>query len=136
MKPLRPGARVTNDRLARRQAYADYIASGRWHARKHAWLSDEHTALAGLPLLCGCGCGTGVGIADDFHHRTYDRLGNEDHTDIVVLVHDHHMALHRAIENSPLWRTVPLAVATDALLARSRARHLADGPALPHPGLP
>lgn len=34
----------------------------------------------------------------DVHHRTYERLGNELITDLIVLCHDCHFTFHKSLE--------------------------------------
>ncbi len=116
MRAPRLHARLTKTRLARRTEYADYMRSPAWWARRRLWW-QHHTARTGTPTMC-CpgGCGTTLTIDDDMHHRSYDRLGEEAHEDLIPLCRPCHDALHIMIEASPKWRQTDRALATDAAL--------------------
>ena len=116
MRPVKEGARVNRSRLEHRRFYAEYIKSPKWYARRRRWFTE----IGNETVYCAGGCGKQVTEKDDFHHRTYDRLGNEGHDDLVVLCRACHDTLHYYIDCSRQWRMTERSVATDTILARMR----------------
>lgn len=66
------------------ETYGDYIRSPLWHRKQAAYRADP-----ALPQSCICG-------AEDvqLHHRTYERLGAENLTDLYPLCSKCHGMLH------------------------------------------
>lgn len=78
----------TDERLQELRAmpYADYLQTPEWRRRREA-------ALARALWICeraGCECRYGLQV----HHKTYERLGEELPTDLVVLCTPHHQEVH------------------------------------------
>lgn len=91
---------VGRQRAHRRTQYAEYMASGRWHARRRRWIEQEQER-SGAEVCCAV-CG---GEFEDLHHLTYDRLGGERHEDMVALCRVHHDQVHRAYDQGR-WRGI------------------------------
>ena len=97
--------------------YADYITSPAWYARRRKWWDVHEDRTGTRIMLCPGGCGTQVNERDDdMHHMSYDRLGDELHTDLLPLCRRCHETVHMLIENSPNWRKMDRAQATTAVL--------------------
>ena len=116
MRKTRPGSRWSVGRVRRRGRYAAYIASDDWYRRREQWYR-EWVAETGSEPACAV-CGTRWTLSrGDLHHRTYDRLGAEWHTDLVPLCRPHHTALHDLWDESPSWRRLGRAQATAGITA-------------------
>ena len=74
------------DATARREWYHRYLASPAWKARRLI-------ALDKAGYHCQVCNGTDC---LDVHHRTYDRIGEEHHSDLTVLCRECHTAFHKA----------------------------------------
>ena len=71
--------------------YQTYLASGHWQARK-----AEAIRKAGYRCQYpGCKAYNVL----DVHHLTYQRLGCELDSDIIVLCREHHQAIHEGRGN-------------------------------------
>lgn len=75
--------------------YADYINSDAWKRRKQTFLKRSQRVIA-MRRKFGC-------IVCEFckkrgrfniHHKTYERLGHERSTDLIILCDDCHKAVH------------------------------------------
>jgi len=65
--------------------YAAYLKSPEWQAAKARYRKSRR------PQVCGL-CGVDEGL--HFHHRTYERVGQELPTDLALLCGDCHRMLH------------------------------------------
>lgn len=91
----------------KKQIYNDYINSLAWRLKR-----QEYFAAKDMPQGCqGCGYN---GKYLEIHHKTYDRLGNEQLTDLVPVCHDCHMEIHRGFD---MWKN-NLWAHTENVLAR------------------
>lgn len=78
--------RTDNAEIARLKAlpYREYLQSEHWMQFRAKILSRDH----------GCRkCGSHKQL--EVHHLTYDRLGEEQNTDVISLCHRCHKAMHR-----------------------------------------
>ena len=73
--------------------YREYIRSKEWQEKARA-IKKERGYIC---ELCGA---SGKGIVIHAHHKTYERLGNEDNADIMLLCSTCHTAFHTARENA------------------------------------
>jgi hypothetical protein len=78
--------------------YNEYLQSAYWKERRYA-------ALERAEFKCEL-CGEIDSL--DVHHKTYDRLGNEDPGDLIVMCKGHHW-----IEHIPKIDINPLPIKTD-----------------------
>jgi hypothetical protein len=127
MRKPRAGLPWSKRRVAIRSAYADYMDSPAWFARRERWLEEWKQIHAGqTPLCLACGkrwtlhCG-------DLHHRTYERLGHEHYRDLAPMCRDCHLSLHALIESTPQWRRLAPAQATDMIVNWLAHQHLEEG---------
>jgi 5-methylcytosine-specific restriction endonuclease McrA len=121
MRPVHEQARMTRERVTERDRYTAYLASDAWIERRTQWLAFA-CATTG-PVRCPA-CGRVLSDADaDLHHRTYERLGQEQHEDLVALCRVCHDLLHRTINGSPNWRKTARPVATDQIIAALHRAH-------------
>ena len=63
--------------------YSHYLASDRWHHKTRVVRAGE-CALCPNPV-------------DDVHHRTYDRIGDEEPTDLIGLCRECHARHHAKV---------------------------------------
>jgi 5-methylcytosine-specific restriction endonuclease McrA len=106
-------------RLSRRAAYATWMGSSSWRARR-AWWQKEWLRRYGSPPLCVV-CGRPWHLADaDLHHLSYAHLGQEDFSELWPTHRGCHEALHRMIEASRSVRGRSRAEASLAALALLR----------------
>lgn len=119
MRDPRPGLAWSRRRVRRRGAYASWMASDEWLARRRAW-RERWVGAHGAEPRCAA-CGGPWSLRDgDLHHRSYDRLGAEADCDLVPLDRACHDRLHRILESSPTWRRLSREHATDVIVARLR----------------
>lgn len=72
--------------VSRRHDYLTYLESDNWHTKRQIALDDaDHQCAI-------CTSETDL----DVHHRTYDRLGDENPEDLIVLCRPCHKAFHAA----------------------------------------
>jgi hypothetical protein len=122
MRPPRPGSRWSTRRLARRCRYAAYIDSRKWLDRRERWHAD-HLRLTGAEPVCVV-CGQPWRLrADDLHHASYTRLGDEAHRDLIPMCRADHQALHELWDTNPAWRRLGRERATAGIVAALRRRH-------------
>ena len=67
------------------KTYRNYLASDHWQT-----VRDSYLATNGQ--LCGAGCGR---IGQHLHHKTYERLGREELTDLILLCASCHENVHQ-----------------------------------------
>ena len=125
MRDPRPGLPWSRGRIERRTAYAAYMDSPAWFARREAWYRAFVATDAAQPLCTACGVAWMLDHGD-LHHRTYGRLGNERDEDLMPMCRDCHDELHRILERNPAWRRMGRPQATD-LIVTGMARRLSDG---------
>jgi len=113
----RPGLAWFAKRLAIRRKYATYMDSPAWFDRRRSWIGEWAQVSGTEPSCLVCG-----GTWSDLHHRSYDRLGQEQTNDLIPLCRDCHDQLHARLERNPEWRKRPRPQATDALIAHMRRR--------------
>ena len=90
----------------RRVNYKKYLGSREWKERRAEWMSRNDCD-------CYC-CGKKWRKGFNLHHRTYERLGKEKDTDMVMVCLPCHDQIHE------LYRIVkPLDAATDAIRAKN-----------------
>jgi 5-methylcytosine-specific restriction endonuclease McrA len=78
-------------RMARdMEKYKSYLKSDAWAAKKTRWIKSDYCK----GHVCHAkGCTSTKRI--EFHHRTYERLGNENLSDIVMLCRSCHSLVHK-----------------------------------------
>ena len=92
--------------------YADYMASDAWLNKRLAyWKSDRPKEC----YICGKPWVGFVGM--ELHHRTYERLGDENLDDLVPVCPEHHALITEAWKNK-LYRGLTLWEVTDKVRAR------------------
>lgn len=96
----------------RRLPYADYLQTAHWQRVRGLALEQAGHACD----LCGRDRDLEV------HHRTYERLGFERQSDLIVLCRDCHQDHHRALILRAIRATqqAPLAVSVADVLRRAR----------------
>ena len=119
MREPRPGLASSKRRVRRREAYASWIASGEWLARREAWLEAWVAAHGAEPRCAACG-GPWSLSHGDLHHRSHDRLGAERDCDLIPLDRTCHDRLHAILESTPAWRRLGREHATDVIVVRLR----------------
>ena len=80
--------------MSYKQKYIDYLKSNRWKERRYA-------ALERAKFRCQfekCGEKRYLSV----HHKNYDRLGNEDPGDLIVLCSGHHWYADKLRKNPEL----------------------------------
>ena len=134
MRELSPWARKSQGRDAHRAVYAGYIVSPKWFARRARWEKDELARTAG-PVTCVGGCGRPWRLnADDLHHCSYDRLGDEYHEDLWPMCRSCHTELHQVLDSSKSWRKLNRASANRQALLQLQRRHSPGDTASPTAG--
>jgi hypothetical protein len=108
-------------RIHRRAVYQSYLASRAWRDRRRAWYAAWLTQ-AGTPPACLVCDRAWSPKSGHLHHLTYERIGNEDDTDLVPLCAHHHRRLHAVLERSPSWRRLGRAQASVGIIALLRRR--------------
>lgn len=93
------------------QRYAEYLASEHWQGLKARYRQSDR------PKRCACGARRRLHL----HHLTYERLGAESLTDLILLCADCHDAAHR--KNAKRKRHAPARP-----VKRKRPRHSAAMP--------
>lgn len=79
--------------------YAEYISSDRWRERRAQWFRVARKNGKAL----GCrGCAAAWRQGFHLHHRTYDRMGGERHSDLILLCEPCHVKLHQHAQQSGL----------------------------------
>ena len=86
-----------------RQVYDEYMGSPEWAARRRRWYGDERRSNEGL-VHCGV-CQRVCGHDSQLHHLTYDRLGHEEHEDLIALCKRCHYRVERYFAEMG-WRTL------------------------------
>ena len=122
MRDPRPGLAWSRGRVAKRRAYADWMASAAWHRRRESWRKQWVDAHGTEPLCVICG-GAWTLRGGDLHHRTYARLGHERFADVISLCRPCHDRLHQIMESTPAWRKMGRRHATDLIVATLAVRH-------------
>src|SRR5690625_3077347 len=108
------GRKLTPKRITGRARYRKHIQSRAWFDRRERWF-EESQQIGGI-VVCAVGGGRWT-LKDDLHHVTYDRLGQEDHDDLVALCRFHHEQLHQIWDASRAWRRLPRGTATKGIIA-------------------
>ena len=104
---------MSQRRAARRRAYAAYLASLQWQARRRRWLRNQQPR--GVDPVCAV-CGKPWTLHDDLHHANYTSLGHEPDTELIPMCRDCHEALHRILDTSRAWRAMPRPAATAGII--------------------
>ena len=127
MRHLNPRAGISQGRGARRRLYAAYMASGGWQLRRRAWLRQWRATHPDTDPACMV-CERAWTLADDLHHASYDQLGHEPDTNLLPMCRPCHQALHRILDRSGHWRTMPRRAATTRIITNlRRPRPIAAG---------
>jgi hypothetical protein len=121
MRPPRQGSRWSAGRVQRRGRYTAYIESDDWFRRREQW-HTEHVETTSAEPTCAVCDQTWTLNRDDLHHRTYDRLGHELHSDLIPLCRTHHRAVHDLWDASPAWRRLGRVQATAGIISILRRR--------------
>jgi 5-methylcytosine-specific restriction endonuclease McrA len=108
---------MSRRRATRRRRYAAYLASAAWQARRRRWLRDQRRR--GIDPVCVV-CGTPWTLDDDLHHTVYTNLGQERDADLLPMDRGCHEALHRILDTSRAWRSMPRPAATAGIIAMLR----------------
>lgn len=119
MREVKAGSRWSTGRVIRRSRYAAYIESQAWFDRREQWC-EEWVCQTGSEPRCAVCSAPWLLSRDDLHHRSYERLGHERHTDLVAMCRTHHTALHDLWDKSPSWRRLGRAQATAGIIAALR----------------
>ena len=105
---------------------AGYMRSAAWFRRRKQWFIDEEERC-GRQVECP-GCGRPLWpSSSDMHHATYERMGHEDHEDLLAMCRDCHELLHRHLDVSPRlrrWIKQNPLVRTRQFAYRLHGRHL------------
>lgn len=96
-RPLR-----TRRRVAAGAAYARWMGSPAWWARRRAWARQERQR-AGRARCAMCGAPWDPDRGD-LHHLSYEHLGAERHEELMAMCRGCHEAVHRVIDASPAWQ--------------------------------
>lgn len=96
----------------RRLPYAEYLKTAHWQRVRGLALEQAGHACD----LCG------HGERLEVHHRTYERLGFERQSDLIVLCHECHRDHHRALVLRAIRASehAPVKVTVDEALRRQR----------------
>ena len=122
MREPRAGLAWSVRRLRRRVAYATWMASPAWRARRRAWHDAWVSSHRAAPVCAICGAPWTL-ERGDLHHRRYDRLGAEADADLIPLCRTPcHDEVHRILESNPAWLRLGRASSTDAIVARLQRR--------------
>ncbi len=82
--------------------YADYLKSGHWWEVKRRYFRSytvqKDVEEFGRPVCKACGAQKNLNL----HHATYERLGHEELTDLVLLCRDCHGQLHECCGDADL----------------------------------
>ena len=78
--------------LSRYLRYEDYLQSLSWIKKAHQFKHDH-------PSCFRCG-----GVGQNVHHKTYERIGTELQSDLVVLCRDCHQLVHTYVQSLPLHK--------------------------------
>jgi len=114
-------------RDARRRLYASYMASWSWQRRRRTWLRHWRASHPDKVPLCVV-CERTWTLTDDLHHASYDQLGHETDADLLPMCRPCHQALHRILDRSGHWRTMPRRAATARIITNlRRPRRIAAG---------
>ena len=119
MRDPRPGLAWSKRRVRRRAAYAAWMASDEWLARRSAWREAWVAAHGEEPHCVVCG-GPWNLRHGDLHHRSYAHLGAERDCDLIPLDRACHDRLHAILESTPAWGRLGRAHSTDVIVARLR----------------
>ena len=111
------GRKIAPKRITRPARYRKYMKSRAWFDRRERWFEDEQQQRA--VVVCAVG-GSRWTLADDLHHVTYERLGQENHDDLVALCRFHHEQLHQIWDASRAWRRLPRDTAAHGIIALLR----------------
>lgn len=114
MREGRSGVKWTGTRVRRRADYAAHIKSDAWAAIRKAWF-EEQRRRTGTDAVCYV---CGVGRPLDLHHLSYERMGAEQHEDLIALCRPHHEHLHSVLDASPTWRRLGLKAGSLGILSR------------------
>lgn len=76
--------------------YSQYLGSRHWQDVKRRW-KDSKLYQGWVCHSANCRCKRGL----SFHHRTYERLGREELSDIILVCENCHKKIHR-LERSGL----------------------------------
>lgn len=103
--------------------YARYIQSPAWKRKRAAYFRATR-----LDRCQGCGDKEKLHV----HHKTYERLGHENLTDLVVVCETCHALIHqrhRTSANLTLWRATDIVLNSIKRHGRSvnRRRHIEVG---------
>jgi len=130
---MRPGVRDPRTgidwspcRVAIRARYGIYMSSSAWFDRRRLWAADWR-AMTGRDPFCFACEGAWELRHGDLHHRSYERLGEEELRDLVPLCRPCHTLLHAILERSPSYRQLRRERASDLIVARIRAEHRKEG---------
>lgn len=120
-KPRRAAEeQIDSARLAelRSMPYKQYLRTPEWQRTR-----------AGALERANYRCSLDVTHSDglDVHHNTYERLGAELETDVIVLCHSCHHLHHKANGRPSRARSLPAATSTDARPKRSLLQRLLAG---------
>jgi hypothetical protein len=97
----------------RRLPYIEYLRTAHWQRVRTL-------ALEQAGHMCDL-CARDLHL--EVHHRTYERLGFERQSDLIVLCHDCHRDFHRALVLRAIRATerAPLAITVSDVLEKVRA---------------
>ena len=128
MREPRPGIGWSRQRLACQVAYAEWMGSRQWRDWRRQWRL-RWLAYYGCEPACVV-CGKPWMLTDgDLHHRSYERLGAEEWSDVLPMCRVCHDRLHAIYESNPAWRRLGRARATDLIVAHLRRYTRACGQA-------
>jgi hypothetical protein len=121
----RVGLPWSSQRVHRRAAYCNYMASEQWFDLRERWAADWAARRGAEPRCLICDLEWALCV--DLHHRTYDRLGRETDRDLIPLCRTCHGALHRTLESDRSWRRLNRAQATDLIVVALRRKYHKHG---------
>lgn len=89
------------------QTYDDYLRSEWWSDTRRKFLDSEYvTRLGNSPLCSVCGRPGCWSVPLQVHHKTYQNLGNELMTDLLLVCIDCHYKIHRKLRREAFQRNV------------------------------
>jgi 5-methylcytosine-specific restriction endonuclease McrA len=116
MRDPRPGLGWSTRRAMIRTRYGTYMDSPAWYRRRETWLNQWRDAHHGTEPTCLV-CGIRWTLRDgDLHHRSYQRVGQEEYRDLSPLCRACHTRLHALLEGQPSWRRLGRPFATDQII--------------------
>jgi hypothetical protein len=91
-----------------------------WQRRRRAWLRHRRATTHPSADPACVVCDRAWTLTNDLHHASYDRLGHERDADLVPMCRKCHDAMHRILDQSSHWHTMPRRTATARIITTLR----------------